>query len=194
VASVGGVDEQPAHVGQVAAGPGRRPHHDLEHLLILEQAADLEARKQRGRGSPDVPWLQSVALGLGEIDLDRHVGLLHLALEVDALDAVDGAQNAPYPRRRRTENRGVRAEDTDKDRIARFGQNSPDALLLVGLHVPDEARVAVDRAAHCGERSPTVGLVVHGHPEPGWVDVDSLVAEHSAPDLAGDAPNLGKRP
>ena len=51
---------------------GRAPDLDVEHLLVLEEAADADARQQRGRRPADVARLDPGLPGLVEIDLDLH--------------------------------------------------------------------------------------------------------------------------
>ena len=49
---------------------------DLEHLLLLEEASDLEPGQHCRRGAAHVAGLQAVSLGLVEVDLDLDVGLI----------------------------------------------------------------------------------------------------------------------
>ena len=76
----------------IVADLRRPPDHDLEDLLLLVEAADLEARHQRGRRAAHVTGLDAVPLGRPEIDLDRQLGLLGALLDVGRLQAVDAAE------------------------------------------------------------------------------------------------------
>ena len=68
--AVGPVDQQVADVVEAVGGLGHAPHHDLEDLLLLEQAADLDAREHRRRGPPHVAGLDAERLRPGQVDLD----------------------------------------------------------------------------------------------------------------------------
>ena len=79
VTAVRGVDHEVLDAGHGCPAVGRAPHGDLEHLLLLEEASDLEPGEHRRRGAAHVAWLQAVSLGLVEVDLDLDVGLVELA-------------------------------------------------------------------------------------------------------------------
>ena len=70
---------------------GRAPHHHLEHLLFLEQVADLDARQQGGRRATHVARLDAVALGGRQIDLDLQLGLHGLGRDARSDDTLDAA-------------------------------------------------------------------------------------------------------
>ena len=48
----------------------RAPHHHVEHLLFLEQVADLNARQQGRRRPAHIAGFDAVLLRRGQIDLD----------------------------------------------------------------------------------------------------------------------------
>ena len=52
---------RPREVVQAAAHVGHAPHDDVEHLLLLEDAADLDALQQRGHLAAHVARLDPVA-------------------------------------------------------------------------------------------------------------------------------------
>jgi hypothetical protein len=75
---------------------GDSPDDDLEHLLVFEEQADLEARQQRRRGSPDVAGLDPVLLGGGKVDLDLDRRLLAAQPDRRVDDAVDAGHCLPH--------------------------------------------------------------------------------------------------
>ena len=132
-------------------------------------------------GPPDVTGLDPVALGRREVDLHLELGdvldeldvLLDHAVDVgeDRLDLIGlGPQHVE-----------VRAEDADHDGVARAGQHLADAFLEVGLHVPLEARVAVDDLLDLGEGLVVVGFRRHADPVLAEVDAHDLVGHRAWP-------------
>src|SRR2546422_800104 len=71
-----------AKLGQVVADFRHAPHDHLKHLLLLEQAPDLNAGKNGGHLPADVAGLEAVAFGRGQVYPDLHLGFLGLALHV----------------------------------------------------------------------------------------------------------------
>ena len=63
VTTVGCVDEQLLDVRLALADLGCAPHHDVEHLLLLEQVAHRDAAQQGGSRAADVARLDSSRLG-----------------------------------------------------------------------------------------------------------------------------------
>ena len=119
-------------------------HHDVEDLLLAEDASDLDALQQRGLGAAHVAGLDAAAAGGVELglDLDRRLRRRQLDLRVD--DAVDAGRRAPRTfsavARRRLE---VLAEDADDERLARAGQFVQRAV-LAGLPAADERADVAD--------------------------------------------------
>src|SRR5262249_24535172 len=55
VTAVGRVDQEVVDAGDAVADLGRPPHHHLEHLLVLDQVADLDPGQQRPPRAPAPP-------------------------------------------------------------------------------------------------------------------------------------------
>ena len=87
--SVGKVDLQSPNGVEAVAGLGRAPDHDLEDLLFLEQAPDLDAGEDRCGGAPHVSRLDPPRLSLGQVDLDLGGLLDHGEFDLRRFDAVD---------------------------------------------------------------------------------------------------------
>ena len=201
-----------ADVAQAARAPGVAADHDVEHLLLLEQAADLDARQQRRRRAAHVARLDPVALRLGEVDLDR-----------DASAPRPGARRAGRRRRRRRPAAAASASacarrtprSSPKTRTTSGRRSAPvstsrsalrprvaglpvverrdvaDPLLLVGQHVVREARVAVDDVARPRPASRRSRRRGRADPQLAGVDVDDLVAGDGAADVAADVATPG---
>src|SRR5205809_4212257 len=59
--ALGRLQKQLVKAREARADLGRAPHHDLEHLLLLEQGADLEAGKDGGDLPADIAWLEAMS-------------------------------------------------------------------------------------------------------------------------------------
>ena len=100
----GCLDQEVADAREIAPRLRRAPDHDVEHALLLEEAAHERSGEERGGGAPDVSWLQPVLVCLVEIDLDLDRRLRGLPCDTCAGDAVD-------PGDRRRELGGTALED-----------------------------------------------------------------------------------
>ena len=72
----GKIDLQILDAGEVVPNLRRTPYDDVEHLLFVEETADLDPGKQGGRGPPNVSRHDLVALRRFEVDLDLERRLL----------------------------------------------------------------------------------------------------------------------
>ena len=124
MAAAGRVDQQVANVGHAAARVGRALHDDVEDLLLLEDAADLDALKQRGLRAAHVAGLDPVRAGLGEVDLDLHVGWVGRQLDPRGRRRRRPRARACCIRRRlRAQDGQVLAEDAHDERRWSAGQH-----------------------------------------------------------------------
>ena len=88
--SAGGpVDQQVADGLDAQAGLRHALNDDVEDLLLLEHAADLNALEQRGLGATDIARTDAESLGLLQVDLDLDGRLGRLRLHLGLDDAVD---------------------------------------------------------------------------------------------------------
>ena len=63
VAAAGRINQQLGNIFDSVACCGGAPHDHIEHLLLLEKAADLNARQQGGRRPAHIAWFYPKALG-----------------------------------------------------------------------------------------------------------------------------------
>ena len=67
---LGCVDQHVADALDATSGGRRAPHDDIEHLLLFEDAADLDALQQRRLGATHVTRGEAERLCLRKVDLD----------------------------------------------------------------------------------------------------------------------------
>ena len=115
VASARGLDQELANAVQAAPSLGSAPDHDVEHLLILEEAAYPDARHKGRRRPANVTGLDPVPLSLTQVDLDleRRLGRRKLDALVD--ESVDSGDGLLHLVRLRLEDGEVLAVEADGD-------------------------------------------------------------------------------
>ena len=181
-------------LGQAVPDLGRAPHHDLEHLLILEQAADLDARQQRGRRPADVARLDAIALGAagrprsprGSSTGSSTCGRRRRRLRRGLPDLLAWRRRTRGPGRRRAR-RGPAL-----GAVGASGSQRP--ALRIGQHVSVEAGVAVDHVLDRSHGLVVVGRRIEADPQLAGVDVDDLIATSSArPTMGADVADAGDR-
>src|SRR3989441_9325641 len=77
-----GIDQEVLDIVEVLADVRVSPDHDVEHFLLLKQAAHRDPADQRRRGPAHVTGLKTVLPGFLEIDLDGDFLLLGLRLDL----------------------------------------------------------------------------------------------------------------
>ena len=82
-------DQEVADGREVAPRPRRAPDDDVEHALLLEQAAHDGAREQRRRCAPHVARLEPEPVRPVDVDLDLDRRLRDLPRDACPRDAVD---------------------------------------------------------------------------------------------------------
>ena len=97
----------------------------LEHLLLLEQAAHLDAGHQGGGGATDLARRQAVPLGHAQVHLDLELGLLRDLTDGRAVDSVQLAQRSPHLGRLVDEHLGLLAVDAGHDLLGVRGSDAP---------------------------------------------------------------------
>src|SRR5882762_804517 len=83
-----GIDQEVLDIVEVLADVRVSPNHDVEHFLLLKQAAHRDPADQRRRSPAHVTGLKTVLQGFLEIDLDGDFLLLGLRLDLRALDSL----------------------------------------------------------------------------------------------------------
>ena len=97
---------------------------DVEDLLLLEDAADLDALQQRGLRAAHVARLDAAALRLVEVDLDLDVRLRRRAARhAGSTTPSTLGHQLPDPRRLAAQDVLVLAEDPHDERLVRSGQH-----------------------------------------------------------------------
>src|SRR5947209_7642893 len=89
------VDQQVLDIIRISAKLRTSPDHDVEHLLLLEQAADSDAADQRRSGTANIAGLEAVCPGFIEVNFDIDRLLLGLWLDLRVLDAFNLSQGLP---------------------------------------------------------------------------------------------------
>ena len=193
--AVGAVDQQVAHARHAVARGRHALHDDLEDLLLLEDASDLDPLHQGGRGAAHVARLDAEALRSVEVGLDLDGRLSHRQLEARVCDTVDLGHDPVQLACLAPEGGQVLAVDADDERVVGAGEHVEVVARdpLVGLaqrtDVPDplrriaddfaiDAARAVDHIVDRCHRRVVVGARVDADPELARVDVDHLVARH----------------
>jgi hypothetical protein len=138
-----GVDREVLDAGEVVADLRRSPHNDVEHLLIVEEAADLHARQEGGRRPAHVARHDTVARRLIEVDLDLERRLLGLGGDARALDPVDPGENLPHLVGLAAKDPEVLPEDPHGNGFVRSAEDLIDPRGWVGHHVAIESRVSM---------------------------------------------------
>ena len=180
------VDQQVANAAETVPGRRHAPHDHVEHFLLLEQVPDLQAGKHRGRGAPDVPWLDTIALGRRQIDFDFQSRLLRRSIDARPDNPVNSHDGRFDVLGRATEQLIGIAIDPDHDRVARSGHHRSPAFAQVGLHAGMESRIAVSHVPDGRHRPVIVGRTGDAHPQLCGIDVDHLIPEDGAPHVSAD--------
>ena len=192
--ALGRLQKQLVKAREARADLGRAPHHDLEHLLLLEQGADLEAGKDGGDLPADIAWLEAMSFGRGQIDPDFDLGFLGLALDLQSGDAVDCREGLLHILRRPLKRGPLRAVEPDDDGIVGAGQHFPHPVSEVRLHVPRQSGITVDHPLDGGDCRLVVGLGIDGQPELTGVDADHLISSDRASEVSADVADSGHGP
>jgi hypothetical protein len=185
------VDHDVLDAGQARAARRCAPYRDLEHLLLLEEASDLEAGEHRRRAAANVAGLEAVPLRLGEVHLHLDVGLVDPAVHPGGGHAVDVGDHASHFRRRRLQGAERRPEHPDGDVVRGPRVEVADAVVEVRAHALGDAGVRGNGVLHLGHGRAVVGRRIDGHPELGGVHVDDLIAQHGAPHVGADVGDAG---
>jgi hypothetical protein len=198
-----GVDQQVAHAGDALPRLGHPLHHHVEDLLVLEDAADVDALQQRGLSAADVAGLDPVPAGLGQIDLDLQRRLAGGQLEPWIHDAVHLGHDLPDLLGLAAQHGQVLSEDAHDQRSVGSGEDVQavaanrvvalvqrpdvaDLLRRVGDDVALDAAHPAHRTLDRGDRRVVVGPGVDAHPHLAGVDVDDLIAGDGTSDVGAD--------
>src|SRR6266496_4040980 len=127
---------------------GRAPYHHLENLLLLEEATSFNTSHQRGCLPAHIAWFESIALGLGKVDLDVHLWLLDLQLRMHINGTVNLRERVPHLLGLTAQDAQVGAGDTHDDIVARSRQHLASRLFQVSLHIAPDAGIAFGNLAH----------------------------------------------
>src|SRR5215211_1287025 len=184
--SVRRVDGKLANTGQAGAGLWSPPHHDVEDLLLLEEASDLDPCHQRGRGATNLARLDPVPLGRGEIDLHLQSRLLGGRLYARVADSLSVREDLAYLPRLRSEHLQVLAVHAHDQVFVCPRQHLFDSLLREGQYVESETGIAFDRLPNRGDRRVVIGPRLDADPELRGIDVDRLIRCHGAPHMRAD--------
>ncbi len=169
---------------------------DVEHLLLLEHAADLDALEQGGLRTTDIARADSESLGLLQVDLDLDVRLGRLRLHLGLDDAVDLRHQIFDPLTLLGEDLRILSVQSNSDRGVQSGQE-------IETVARDLVRSLIERA-DVAELLGRVGRHLGGHPrhgDRGLLDQFDRVfvldiGFHRDPDVAGvhvDHPVTGHR-
>ena len=120
------VDQQVADVLDAAAGLRHALDDDVEHLLLLEHAADLDALEQGGLRTTDIARADAESLGLLQVDLDLDVRLGRLRLHLGLDNAVDLRHQILDPLTLLGEDLRILSVQSDSDRGVQPGQRDRD--------------------------------------------------------------------
>ena len=190
----GRVDQQVADAVQALSELRHAPDDHVEDLLILEQAADQDARQERCGSAPDVPRLDAVLLGLGKVHLDVERRLLDLSFEAGVGDAADAGNRLLDGFRGASQHVQVLAVDTDDQVGVCAGRNLADPLGGIGQDRPTKSRIAVHDALDRGQCPVVVGGWIEAEPELARIGADDLVGKDGPADMTADVPNARDRP
>ncbi len=169
------------------------PHVDVVGLAVAEDVADLLALDLGRGGAAHVTGLEPDGLRLVQVDAHLHLGDLGLRLRLQARRALDGGERVVDLLRLGPQDGGVGAVDADDDRVAGAGEDLPDPLLQVGLGVPDDARVSVDRRGDGLEGRVVVRLGVDGDPVLAELRPHRLVGLEGLADVGAEVAHPGDR-
>src|SRR5215218_611078 len=168
------VDAQTPDVEDAGARLRCAPYNDVVGLTAAEDVTHLLTGDQGCSGSAYIAWLQSVPFSLGKIHLDlqlrdvcRHIGVL-------ILDAFDAAHDLFDLGGFFAQDRQVLAKDAHDDRLLAAGDHFLDALIEVGLGLPEKAGIGIVDIFYLIE-----SLVVIRR----WIDADPVLAEIDPCDL-----------
>src|SRR5207302_10867051 len=92
-----GIDQEVLDIVEVLADVRVSPDHDVEHFLLLKQAAHRDPANQRRRSPAHVTGLKTVLAGFLEIELDGDFLLLGLRLELRACASTYASQTLHDP-------------------------------------------------------------------------------------------------
>ena len=186
------VDQQVLDVLETAAGRRHALHDHVEDLLVLEQAADLDALDQRGLGPAYVPGRHADGLRLLQVDLDLDRGLHGRLDQLGTLHTVDTRDGIANPAGGLLEDDRVLAVHAhgqwcvDPGEQAEAGGRRVAALDDRSDFVHPLGGVGHDVGGHAGQvaygllqqadRLVVVGIGIDAHPDIGGVHVDDPVA------------------
>src|SRR5713226_4497762 len=180
-----GINQEVLDVVEVSAEFRASPDHDVEHLLLLEQAAHRDAADQRRRVPAHVTGLETVGPGFLEIDLDLDLLLLGLLLDLRALDPRDLRENLTDLLCLGAENAQIFAVDADGDCLILAGQALAHLLGEEGLYLAADSSLGADDRLHGCQRGLVVGLGVQAHPDLGRIYVDQIMRQQRTANLRG---------
>src|SRR5215211_9193269 len=172
----GRVDRKLAQAGDAVAGLWDAPDVHVVGLATTKDVADFLAGDQRGRLPTHVARLDAVVLRRGEVHLDLRVWKVLLEVGVGVDEAGDVLHLLRDLIRLGVKHVEVGAIDAHDDGFARARKHLLDPFSQVGLHVPIEPGVAVDRLLD-GDQS--IVIVDCG------IDADPVLAEVHAVGLVG---------
>src|SRR5262249_3903684 len=158
------VDHHVADVAQAVAGLGGAPHHHAAHLLILEQAADLDAGEQGGRRAAHVAGPQAALLGLGAVYPGLQRRLPDRPPGPRLGHAADAGDRLAHVLALLVEHVVLVAVNPDDHVVLTIGDHVAAPFAQVGLHRVAYTRVAFDDVLDRRRGPVVVGSGIHRHP------------------------------
>src|SRR6266480_2169735 len=178
-----GIDQEVLDIVEVLADVRVSPDHDVEHFLLLKQAAHRDPADQRRRSPAHVTRLETVFPGFLEIALDGDFLLLRLRLDLRALDSTDPRQNLPDLFCLGAENAKIFPVDAHGDRLILAGQALAHLLGEIGLHLAVDSRLGSDHLLHGLKRRLVVGLWIQAYPDLRRIGVGDFMRQQRAANL-----------
>ena len=189
-----GIDQEVLDIVEVLADVRVSPDHDVEHFLLLKQAAHRDPADQRRRGPAHVTGLKTVLPGFLEIDLDGDFLLLGLRLDLRALDSTDSRQNLPNLFCLGAENAKIFPVDAHGDRLILAGQGLAHLPGEIGVHLAVDSGLGSDHLLHGHQRRLVVGLWIQAYPDLRRIRVGDIMRQQRAADLRRRVAHSRDRP
>jgi hypothetical protein len=194
VAAIGRLDRQVLQTAEAVASVGGAGDDDVEHLLLLEQVADLDPGHHCRHCSAHVAGLESVRLNRVQVDFHLDGWFFDLQQEMRIIDAIHAGDRLAHFLRLLAQDVQVGTEHAHDNwlRCAGPGQHLANTFLEVRHYVVRHTRRAVSGTLQSGHAGVVVRLRVDADPVQTGVDADDLVALNGAPDLAGEVAYTGQ--
>ena len=181
--ALGRVEHQVAYVAEVGSNVRAAEHDHIEHLLLLEQRTDGDARHQRRGGAAHIAWLQSISTGLGKIDLDLNGRFFGLNLDLRIFDAFDLRHQFTNFLSLAADDFLVVAVHPHADGFVVAGEGFAHPLREESIDLGLDAGVGVDRPLQRLQRVFVVCLRINADPDFGRIDVRHFVRKDGSPDM-----------